>query len=243
MVAAASNKATDPKQKKIAIPQTPVSQSQQNSIRNLVIITVVICTLVVLGGGYAIYQLINANSKKAFEVRAQEYYIVAAQKNLQKLKDAEPALADIKKSDGSAPSTFDYVTKRVLPTTPDFQVLLTVINTLEKQTLVNIESVSKDTATGTAATPAGTANQAQSSGIQTSQLTFKVSGNQDQVNTFLRAVEKSARVFDFSSMKLSGDATSISLSVSYRVYNLPKPSIDPQMVPMDQYESNKGKYQ
>lgn len=223
-----------------ATPQTPKSIAQQQSLRNFLIISVVIIVITVLVGGYAIYRLINMNIHKSLEVRAQDYFITATNKKLQKLAEAEPKLEELKKAEGTEPSSFDYVTKRVLPVTPDFQGVLTIFNTLEQQTLVSVESISKAGSTGSGATATTTSTASSAGGAQTSQVSLKVSGSQEQITTFLRAVERSARVMDFSSMKISGDKLSTTLTVSYDIYNLQKPSIESKTVPLNQYEQTKG---
>lgn len=240
-----AKKIAAPKKSATAVPQTPVSLAQQSSTRNFVIITIVITALVVLGGGYAIYTLANMNIKRALEVRAQDYYITLAQKKKSKLEDAEPQVVELKKADGSAPSTFDYVTKRVLPATGDFQGILTIFNTLEQTTLVNVESITRAGGTGTTSSTAASVATptTTSSGAQSTQITLKVNSSQEQITAFLRAIERSARVMDFQSMKLSGDKNSTSLGVTYTVYNLPKPSVDSQTIPISDYEANKGQYE
>ncbi|MFO0955747.1 MAG: hypothetical protein U0526_04430 [Candidatus Saccharibacteria bacterium] len=240
-------KKVDPaKAAKKAVPATAISQAQESSMRNYIIIAVVVCTLVLLGGGYAIYLLTTANVNKALEVRAQEQYISLANKKLETLEESEAVMTNLKKSDGSNTSDFEFVTKRVLPETADFQSVLTIFNTLEKTALVSIESIARQqgsTAAVTGSTTTSTPATANASSATGSVITVKATAPATQITSLLRAVERSARVMDFQNMKLSGDKLSTSLSITYTIYNLPKPSIDDKSVPLNEYESNKASYQ
>ncbi len=238
----ATQKIVPTKATKKAVPETAISQAQESSIRNFIIIAVVVCVLVLLGGGYVIYLLANANVNKALEVRAQEQYISLANKKLDTLKESEEVLVGLKKSDGTNTSEFDFVTKRVLPETADFQSILTIFNTLESTALVSIESISRQqgaTTAVTGSTPAPTVAGDDGKAVS-SVITVKASAPATQITSLLRAVERSARVMDFQNMKLSGDKLSTSLNITYTVYNLPKPSIEDKSVPLSEYEAKKA---
>lgn len=237
-------KNTPVQSKKVQAPQTPITTLQQQSMRNFLIIIITITTLVAIGGGYLTYRLVNANIKKALEVRAQEYYIKLAQNKKDKITQAEPILTALKKANGDSPSDFEFVTQRSLPATTDFEGILTVFNTLEKKQLINVESISR-AAAGTATTPTASATSAvaTAAGVKSDTISIKASGARDQIIAFLRSMETSARIFNFNSMKLSGDNGSLTLDMQYEVYYLPKPSDEDKSVPINEYEANKGSYQ
>jgi hypothetical protein len=60
----------------------------------------------------------------------------------------------------------------------------------------------------------------------------------------LKALEKSARIFDFSTMKIDGGVDKeYSLDMQYKVYSYTKPSISPLQIKIDEYETKKGDYE
>lgn len=229
--------------KKIEAPKTPLSVAAQQSMRNFLIIFIGVTTLIVLVGGYFIYNLARANVTKALEVRAQEYQIKLTEKKIDDLKEAEPRLAEIKKAENGGVSKFDFVTQRSLPATDDFEGILTIFNRLQAEQGVAVDSIARVSAQGASTTGGSTAPQAAGGASQQSQVSIKVTAGRESMLRFLRAVESSARIFDFTSMKLSGGTTDLTLDMQYRVYNLPKPSIEDQKVKIDEYEKDKGKYE
>jgi hypothetical protein len=76
------NTAPTSTKKKVAPPETPGTQAAMQSIRNYLIISIVVTALVVLVGGYFIYTLAQANVTR---VRAQEYQVKLSEANWQNL--------------------------------------------------------------------------------------------------------------------------------------------------------------
>lgn len=232
-----------PSRKKVTPPETPGTQAAMQSIRNYLIIAIGVTVLVILVGGYFIYTLAQANVRKALEVRAQEYQIKLSEVKLAKLEEAEPEIQKLKQAEGNNPSKFDFITQRTLPKDEDFEAILTIFNRLQSDYQVDIESINKPTAAGatTTGTAAGTA--APASGAKSSLVAVKATGSQDSVLGFLAALEASARIFDFSTMKITSSQGTYTLDMQYKIYALPKPSIGAQKVKIDQYEADKGKYE
>jgi hypothetical protein len=59
----------------------------------------------------------------------------------------------------------------------------------------------------------------------------------------LEALESSARIFDFSTMKITSSQGKYTLDMQYKVYAFPKPSIEAKKVNIDEYEANKGNFE
>jgi|GEM_PF-6216104 len=224
---------------KVEMPQTQISRSQQTGVRNFLIIAISITALIVLVGGYFTYQLANWNITKANEIKAQDIYIKLANEKVDKLAEAETKLKDIKQPDSSQVSDFDRITQRVLPTTDDLGLLLTIFQKLETETLVKIENISKASASG-AVKPVETVATSGDGTVKTFPIVFKATGKYESIQNFLKAIESSQRVFDFSTLKLSGTPDSISLDMTYRVYYMEKPSILDSQTPLDEYQAKQA---
>ncbi|QQS27063.1 hypothetical protein IPM44_00565 [bacterium] len=231
--------------KKLVPPQTPGTEAAMQGIRNYLIIAIGVTVLVVLVGGYFIYTLAQSNVKKALEVRAQEYQIKLSENKIAKLDEAEPEILKLKQADGDKPSRFDFITQRTLPENEDFEAILTIFNRLQKDYQVDIESITKPgTATaGVATTARSTPNTTGAGKSQSSLIAIKATGSQEAVISFLQALESSSRIFDFSTMKISSEQGSFSLDMQYKIYAMPKPSINSTDVKIDEYEADKGKYE
>jgi len=232
-----------PSKKKVTPPETPGTQAAMQSIRNYLIIAIGVTVLVILVGGYFIYTLAQANVRKALEVRAQEYQIKLSEVKLAKLEEAEPEIQKLKQAEGNNPSKFDFITQRTLPKDEDFEAILTIFNRLQSDYQVDIESINKPTAAGATATGTTSGTTAPASGAKSSLVAVKATGSQDSVLGFLAALEASARIFDFSTMKITSSQGTYTLDMQYKIYALPKPSIGAQEVKIDEYEADKGKYE
>lgn len=231
--------------KKVQTPDTPGSIAAAQSMRNYLIIAVGVATLSVLVGGYFIYTLAQANIKKALEVRAQEYQIKLSEKKIEQIAASEPELQKIKLAEANKPSKFDFITQRTLPENEDFESVLTVFNRLQKDKQVNVESISKQGSTTTATTVATQATDTSSANgtAQPNTVTIKASAAPEAMFNFLAALETSARIFDFSTMKISSAQGSLTLDITYKVYSMSKPSIDETAVKIDEFENDKEKYE
>jgi hypothetical protein len=231
--------------KKIQTPDTPGSIAAAQSMRNYLLIAIGVATLAVLVGGYFIYNLAQANIRKALEVRAQEYQIKLSEKKIEQIAAAEPELQKIKLAEANKPSKFDFITQRTLPENEDFESVLTIFNRLQKDKQVNVESISKQgSGTNTTSTAAATTETGSASGAaQPNTVTIKASAAPEAMFNFLAALETSARTFDFSTMKISSAQGSLTLDITYKVYSMGKPSIDDTAVKIDEYENDKEKYE
>lgn len=232
--------------KKIQTPDTPGSIAAAQSMRNYLLIAVGVATLSVVVGGYFIYNLAQANIRKALEVRAQEYQIKLSEKKIEQIAAAEPELQKLKVAEANKPSKFDFITQRTLPENEDFESVLTVFNRLQKDKQVNIESISKQVAGGTTTSPTAPIAETTPTNNGTAQsntVTIKASSAPEAMFNFLAALETSARIFDFSTMKISSAQGSLTLDITYKVYSMGKPSIDETSVKIDEYEDDKEKYE
>lgn len=231
-----------PTKKRVVPPQTPGTQAAMQSIRNYLIIAVVATVLIVLVGGYFIYNLAQANIKKALEVRAQEYQVKLSEAKLAKLEVAEPELTKLKQADGDKPSRFDFITQRTLPQNEDFENILTIFNRLQADQSVDIESISKPGTTAASSALSG-ASASGSGASKSSIIAVKATGSREAIIGYLGALESSARIFDFSTMKIDVSQGAYTLDMQYKVYSFSKPSIDSKEVKIDEYEANKGNYE
>lgn len=229
--------------KKLVPPQTPGTEAIMQSIRNYLIIAIGVTVLVVLVGGYFIYTLAQSNVKKALEVRAQDYQIKLSENKIAKLQDAEPELIKLKQSEGDKPSKFDFITRRTLPEGEDFEAVLTIFNRLQRDYHVSIESINKPGTTGLIPTAAAPADTDDTGKAQSTLVGIKAVGSQGAVINLLQALDSSARVFDFSTMKIENTQGVYTLDIQYKIYSMSKPSISNTDVKIDEYEANKGKYE
>ncbi len=241
-MASTKKMAPAPNRKKVTPPETPGTQAAMQSIRNYLIIAIGMTVLTVLVGGYFIYTLAQANVKKALEVRAQEYQIKLSEAKLAKLEDSEAELTKLKQADGDKPSQFDFITQRTLPESENFEGILTIFNRLQADQSVDIESITKPSA-GTAVATSGTAAKVASGKSTSSIIAVKATGSREAVIGYLEALESSARIFDFSTMKITSSQGKYTLDMQYKVYAFPKPSIEAKDVKIDEYEANKGNYE
>ncbi|MCC7543140.1 hypothetical protein IT415_00285 [bacterium] len=222
--------------KKLQVPETRLTQLQQTNMRNFLIITIAGTVLSVLVGGYFIYQLAQANIKKSNEIKAQDIYIGLVKKKVEILQKSEAQLNRIKTADSTGVSDFSRITERVLPPTDDLGTILTIFQKLQSQTLVQIDDVSKEVNTLAAptATAGGSSASTSSSATSSFQLSFKSTGTYDQIKNFLKSIEASQRVFDFSTLKISAESNILSLDMTYNLYFKEKPSIaDTEMLLSD----------
>lgn len=232
-------KKTDTAQnKKFQAPDTRLTQLQQTSMRNFLIIIIAATTLTVIVGGYFIYQLAQANIKKSNEIKAQDIYISLANKKIEKLKQSESQLAKIKTPDSSGVSDFSRITERVLPATDDLGTILTIFQKIQSQTLVDIDNVSKENQAALA--QAGDTTTANNPSASNFQLSFKSTGTYDQIKNFLKAIESSQRVFDFSTLKISSTGNSLTLDMTYILYFKDKPAITDKEMPLSEYQAQQN---
>lgn len=226
-----------------AVPDTQVSQQQQADMRRFMIIAISITAVIVLAAGYISYTLIQANLKKAREITAQDAYKTMAKERLDKMADTQDSLKRIQTADGGQISKFDLVTKRALPSSPDFATNITIFSELQKQTGVDLASIgnglSDTSKAAAAATSTGTAAaETLVDGVSNYPVSLKISAKYSQVLDFIGKVEQSVRVFNFSSMKISGDGDALSLDMQYKAYYMAEPKVETEVVPLEDYLEN-----
>ncbi len=229
--------------KKPAVPDTQVSQQQQSDMRKFMIIAISITTVIVLATGYISYTLIQANLQKAREITAQDAYKKMAGERLDKMNQAQDSLKQIQTADGGTISSFDLVTKRALPSSPDFATNITIFSELQKQTGVDMTSIGNGLSDSAKAAAASTSTSTTSAetladGVSSYPVTLKISAKYSQVLDFISKVEQSVRVFNFSSMKISGDSDALALDMQYKAYYMAEPKIDTQVIPLEDYLEN-----
>lgn len=228
----------------IKVPETTVSQAVQANLKRFLITMIVGTALLVIVGGYFIWVLAKKNVLASNQIKAQDIYIKLAEEKIDVLSQSEEELKQLKTVQGNGVSDFELVTLRALPTTEDLGLALTIFQKLEADTLVKIENVAKptkknssgSTSTSSPATTTTSQNNQSSNMAKSFSVDFKATGSYDQIKKFLKNIENSTRVFDFSKLKITGSTQSLSLDMSYRMYYLPKPSIDDKEIPLSEYK-------
>lgn len=226
-----------PTKRTVSVPQTALTQAMQASMKSFLVMSILGTVVITLIGSYFIWALAQKNIETANKIKAQDIYMKLAEKKVRDLNDAEVKLADIKKAGSNGVSDYELVTERSLPNSDDIGILLTMFQKLEADTLVKLDDISKqDTSAGTVATTTTPAIVGDSSNAQSFPLTFKATGTYEQIQKFLKKLEVSTRVFDFSNLKISGANGVTSIDMSYKLYYLPKQSISDKQVPIGQYK-------
>lgn len=230
--------ATNPSPQKLIIPQTNLTQAMQSSVKNFLIIIGVGTALIVCIGGYFIWNLANKNVQAANKIKAQDIYMKLATEKSKSLSDSESIVTELKKPQSNGVSDYELVTERTLPNTDDLGILLTMFQKLEADTLVKIDTITKqaDGSTSTASVATATPAVSDSLVAQAFPLTFKATGSYEQIQKFLKKLEIANRVFDFSNLKISGADGQTSIDLSYRLYYLPAQSLDDKEVPINEYK-------
>ncbi|MEI7818965.1 MAG: hypothetical protein WCI47_02500 [bacterium] len=233
--------ASQSKKPTISTPQTLGMLQQQSSLKQFLIIWISITTLAVFAGGYFIYQLAISNVQKANEIKAQDIFSKLADEKIESLKKAATQLDVLKKPGNDQVSVFSRVTDRVMPATDDIGNILTIFQRIEGDTLVKIDGISKETKLTSVVTTTGSqATSVQPSSVKSFALSFKASGSYEQIQKFLKAIETSQRSFDFTTLKIDGTNDSLTLTMSYKLYYLTKPSIESSSVLLTEYQAKQG---
>jgi len=92
---------------------------------------------------------------------------------------------------------------QALPTTPDYEGLIAILEKMGQNTGVKVSSISQ-TASASSASSTGTAK----GGSKEMQFTLSVEGSYGAIVDFLKQTESSSRVINFNSMSLSGGSGS-----------------------------------
>jgi len=195
-----------PKQpkKSVEVPKTEISQSQDKSARNYIILMCVVIGLIVVVGGYGIYRLATQFARESNLNRAQDELISSLNTKQKNLTDLKPNLAVITAKDAGGVSSADRILS-AMPTSMAYENLIATLEAMGQQSGVKVTSVSLgDQATAAQATPnTTTAASGQNVAIPFT-FTVNVEGNYAAIIAFLQKTEQSARVINFNSMTVSG---------------------------------------
>lgn len=217
--------------KKVEVPKTEISEAQDKSARNYIIIMCVVIGLIVVVGGYIIYRLAAEFAYQSNVNKAQDMLLTSLntkQKNLEELKPNYEAI--IAKGTGGI-SDADRILS-AMPITEAYDQLISSLEAMGQQSGVTVTSV-------TAGSSSGSSSSSKSSGegeakAQTSDgngipftFTVNVKGNYASILTFLKKTEQSARVINFNSMTVSGtNATDLTASITMTTYYQPEANIE-----------------
>ena len=222
----------------VAVPQTALTQAMQASMKTFLLVSILGTVVITLVGGYFIWVLAQKNVETANKIKAQDIYMKLADKKVRDLSDAETKLTEIKKPGSNTVSDYELVTQRALPSTDDLGIILTMFQKLEADTLAKLDDISKADSNSltqgvaTTATPVATT----STTALSFPLSFKATGSYDQIQKFLKKLEVSTRVFDFSNLKISGANGTTTIDMNYKLYYLPKQTIQDKQVPISDYK-------
>ncbi len=205
----ADKKITPPNARKISIPTTPVSLERQAGIQKFVILVSVVSVIVVLVGGYFIWDLITKNIQKAREIKSQDAYIELSKDRFEKLEKAKKALVSAKQGSDGQKSPYELVTVRALPNEADFATIITIVSTLQRESVVKIPSIKKTDAVSTTVASGGTtASQAS----QSYNIDISATGSPENCLDLIRKIEQSLRVFNVRSIGFPGGITNKSVT-------------------------------
>lgn len=222
------------KSKQVELPKTEVSLSQAQTAKHFYLITSLILAVIILGGGFGIYKLLTAYTHKDNEIKAQNKLMNSLSEKIENLEALKAPYAEITDSKGGTGSKADAIL-RALPTTDNWTALVAMMDNIANLSSVTMLSVSKAGATGsttsssTTATPAETSPSGSSTTPQSKSLVFtiEVEGKYDNIIKFLENTEKSSRVINFKSMKISPGEENIKASLTMETYYQDEANIDP----------------
>jgi Tfp pilus assembly protein PilO len=214
--------ATEPK-KKVEVPKTEISQAQDKSARNYIIIMCVVMGVIVVAGGYLIYRLATQFAYISNVNRAQDMLLSSLNTKQKNLDDLQPNLAKITAKDAGGISTADRILS-AMPVTQAYENLIATLETMGQQSGVKVTSVSLS---GDSATPDGAAPSGSGNAPVPVNFTVNVEGSYSAIIAFLQKTQQSARVINFDSMTVSGgSAGSLTASLTMTTYYQPEANID-----------------
>lgn len=202
--------ANNKEKKDIVIPDTDKSVKEDKSTRKFVTWMVVIIVLIIIVGGAVIYWQINLYITQSNKNKAQDLYISALKTKQQNLEKLKPNYEKITAKGSNGLSDADLILQ-AMPSDKGFDSLIAMIEKIGAESGVTVNSISqgKDKKGGSGI-----------SGVITYPVDVDLEGDYKGILEFLTKTEKSARVMNFASMKLSGDIGSNknSAKVTMNVY-------------------------
>ncbi|MFO0862935.1 MAG: hypothetical protein U0516_04430 [Candidatus Saccharibacteria bacterium] len=228
---AVSNQVEKPS-KKVEVPKTEISEAQDKSARNYIIIMFVVIGLIVVVGGYIIYRLAAEFAYQSNVNRAQDMLLTSLntkQKNLEQLKPNYEAITA--KGTGGI-SDADRILS-AMPITEAYDQLISSLEAMGQQSGVTVTSVTAGSSSGTGGSSASSANSSQSSSQKSNgsgipfTFTVNVKGSYAAILTFLKKTEQSARVINFNSMTVSGtNGSDLTANITMTTYYQPEANIE-----------------
>lgn len=212
---------------KLEVPETEISKVEAKKTRNYLIIMVVIAILVVIIGGYFIYQMVQTNIKLGREIKSQDITIGKYNQVLDNLKELKPNYEKIKQTSTGGISDADRIL-RALPITSDVKNLLGMMQNIGKQSGVEVLSITpQESSSIPSEAPAGKQAEPQ-------QLiyTTTITGSYPQIIQFLKNTEKSARVMNVRSMDISGDNEKLRVQLTMITYYQAQANINSTKEPL-----------
>ncbi len=212
--------------KKVEIPKTEISQAQDKSARNYIIIMFVVIGLIVVVGGYIIYRLAAEFAYQSNVNRAQDMLLTSLntkQKNLEALKPNYEAITA--KGTGGI-SDADRILS-AMPVTEAYDQLISSLEAMGQQSGVTVTSVTPGSSnSSSASTGQNGGQQSDGNGIPFT-FTVNVKGSYAAILTFLKKTEQSARVINFNSMTVSGtNGSDLTANITMTTYYQPEANIE-----------------
>lgn len=210
--------------KTVEVPKTEISQAQDKSARNYIILMFVIIGVIVVVGGYIIYRLATQFTYISNLNRAQDMLISALNTKQQNLTSLEPNYAAITAKDANGISTASRILS-AMPITQAYDNLIATMEAIGQQSGVKVTSVSLDDKSATANTGSNSSNNTQS-GIPFT-FTVNVEGSYSSIITFLQKTQQSARVINFNSMTVTGsNGGDLTASITMTTFYQPEANIE-----------------
>lgn len=208
--------------KKLEVPKTEISQNQDKSARNHIILMCVIIGLIVVVGGYIIYRLAAQFTYISNVNRAQDMLISALNTKEKNLAELQPKYNAIIAKAANGISQADIILS-AMPATQAYDNLIATLEAIGQQSGVKVTSV---TLSDQSTTVAPETTSSQTGGVPFA-FTVNVEGNYGAVITFLQKTQQSARVINFNSMTVTGsNGGDLSASITMTTYYQPEANID-----------------
>lgn len=216
--------------KKIAVPKTDISQAQDTSARNYLIIMGLIIAVIVVVGGYLIYRLTTQYIYQSNVNKAQDQLITSLQTKQKNLQALKPNFDAINTAGANGVSDAQLIL-RAVPTTQDYENLIAILEKMGTDSGVKVTDVSQDGASGSSGTASASVTSVSSSATGFV-FTVNVTGSYNQILDFLKKTENSARVINFNSMSLNGSTGDITVNLTMTTFFKPDANINSTMVPL-----------
>jgi Tfp pilus assembly protein PilO len=222
------NQTPKPK-KKPEVPKTEISQSQDKSARNYIILMCVIIGLIVVAGGYIIYRLAMQFAYISNVNRAQDMLISALNTKQQNLDILKTKYDTIAQKGANGVSEANLILS-AMPVSVAYDNLIATLEAMGQQSGVQVTSVTLSDSQS----QSGEANSvsSQTTGIPVS-FTVNVEGSYSAIIAFLQKTQQSARVINFNSMTITGSSgSSLTANITMTTYYQPEANIDSTYEPL-----------